>query len=91
MVRSTFWAPAATVTFDLNTPGVTNPTFADGTTVNKTALAMRKSSCNRLQQKAPLLLPADPYASGQEFDGWYYTDAAGTEHQFTLIPRSPLT
>ena len=28
-------------------------------------------------------LPADPYASGQEFDGWYYTDASGTEHQFT--------
>ena len=40
------WAPAATVTFNLNTPGVTgvNPTFADGTTANKTALAMRGNS-----------------------------------------------
>ena len=81
------WAPAATVTFDLNTPGVTgvNPTFADGTTANKTALAMRGNSLATASSVAEgsTTLPADPYASGQEFDGWYYTDAAGTEHQFT--------
>lgn len=81
------WAPAATVTFDLNTPGVTgiNPTFADGTTANKTALAMRGNSLATASSVAEgsTTLPADPYASGQEFDGWYYTDASGTEHQFT--------
>ena len=81
------WAPAATVTFDLNNPGVTgvNPTFADGTTANKTALAMRGNSLATASSVAEgtTTLPADPYASGQEFDGWYYTDAAGTEHQFT--------
>lgn len=81
------WAPAATVTFDLNTPGVTgvNPTFADGTTANKTALAMRGNSLSTASSVAEgsTTLPADPYASGQEFDGWYYTDAAGVEHQFT--------
>lgn len=81
------WAPAATVTFNLNTPGVTgvNPTFADGTTANKTALAMRGNSLATASSVAEgsTTLPADPYASGQEFDGWYYTDAAGTEHQFT--------
>lgn len=81
------WAPAATVTFDLNTPGVTgiNPTFADGTTANKTALAMRGNSLATASSVAEgsTALPADPYASGQEFDGWYYTDASGTEHQFT--------
>ena len=81
------WAPAATVTFDLNTPGVTgiNPTFADGTTANKTALAMRGNSLATASSVADgsTTLPADPYASGQEFDGWYYTDASGTEHQFT--------
>ena len=81
------WAPAATVTFDLNTPGVTgvNPTFADGTTANKTALAMRGNSLATASSVAggSTTLPADPYASGQEFDGWYYTDTAGTEHQFT--------
>lgn len=81
------WAPAATVTFDLNAPGVTgiNPTFADGTTANKTALAMRGNSLATASSVAEgsTTLPADPYASGQEFDGWYYTDASGTEHQFT--------
>ncbi|EWC94234.1 repeat, PF09479 [Atopobium sp. BS2] len=81
------WAPAATVTFDLNTPGVTgiSPTFADGTTANKTAFAMRGNSLATASSVAEgtTTLPADPYASGQEFDGWYYTDAAGTEHQFT--------
>lgn len=81
------WAPAATVTFNLNTPGVTgvNPTFADGTTANKTALAMRGNSLSTASSVAEgsTTLPADPYASGQEFDGWYYTDAAGVEHQFT--------
>lgn len=81
------WAPAATVTFDLNTPGVTgiNPTFADGTTANKTALAMRGNSLATASSVAEgsTTLPADPYASGQEFNGWYYTDASGTEHQFT--------
>ncbi|MBF0918819.1 MAG: InlB B-repeat-containing protein, partial [Atopobium sp.] len=81
------WAPAATVTFNLNTPGVTgvNPTFVDGTTANKTALAMRGNSLATASSVAggTTTLPADPYASGQEFDGWYYTDAAGAEHQFT--------
>lgn len=81
------WAPAATVTFNLNAPGVTgvNPTFADGTTAKKTALAMRGNSLATASSVAEgsTTLPADPYASGQEFDGWYYTDAAGTEHQFT--------
>ncbi|MCG5106658.1 InlB B-repeat-containing protein, partial [Candidatus Saccharibacteria bacterium] len=81
------WAPAATVTFDLNAPGVTgiNPTFADGTTANKTALAMRGNSLATASSVAEgsTTLPADPYASGQEFNGWYYTDASGTEHQFT--------
>ena len=81
------WAPAATVTFDLNNPGVTgvNPTFADGTTANKTALAMRGNSLATASSVAggTTTLPADPYASGQEFDGWYYIDGSGTEQRFT--------
>ena len=81
------WVPAAKVTFDLNTPGVTgiNPTFADGTTANKTALAMRGNSLSAASSVAggTTEIPADPYASGQEFDGWYYIDGTGAEQQFT--------
>lgn len=81
------WAPAATVTFDLNTQvlRVSIQHLLMGTTANKTALAMRGNSLSTASSVAEgsTTLPADPYASGQEFDGWYYTDAAGVEHQFT--------
>ena len=87
------WVPAAKVTFQLNADDA-NPqevaTFADGTTANKTALAIRGYALSEAKSVAggSVEVPADPTSEDSNFLGWYYKDAQGQEQAFD--PNSPV-
>ena len=82
------WVPAAKVTFKLNADDATQPvsaSFADGSTADQTALAMRGYALEAAKSVAggSVAVPGDPFAPGYRFLGWFYKDAAGTEQPFS--------
>ena len=82
------WVPAAKVTFKLNADDATQPvsaSFADGSTADQTALAMRGYALEAAKSVAggSVAVPGDPFARGYRFLGWFYKDAAGTEQPFS--------
>ena len=82
------WVPAATATFKLNDPDatdqVTTATFADGSTTDKKASAIRGYTLSMASAvyNGSTTMPADPVAAGYDFLGWYYKDANGAEQSF---------
>lgn len=82
------WVPAAKVTFKLNADDSTqqvSASFADGTSADKTSLAMRGYALSVASsvEGGTTAIPDDPFAPGYKFAGWYYKDANGSEHAFT--------
>ena len=84
------WVPAATVTFALNDPAlpasekVASAAFADKTTADKTAKAIRGHALATASSvvAGSTEVPADPTATGYEFLGWFHKDASGAEQPF---------
>lgn len=81
------WVPAATVTFSLNEPSIKEPVsaqFADGTTNEVKAFAMRGYSLSAAQSVAggSVSAPSAPMAAGYKFLGWFYKNADGAEQTF---------
>ncbi|MDY4041270.1 MAG: MucBP domain-containing protein [Collinsella sp.] len=71
------FAPAAKVTFKLNNG---NAKFADGTTKDKTQSTVRGYQLGFVAGTADVDTPTD--SNGVKFLGWFYKDAAGTEHAY---------
>lgn len=82
------WVPAATATFTLNDSDADNKattaTFADGSTADKKASAIRGYALSMASAVygGSTTMPANPVAAGYDFLGWYYKDASGTELTF---------
>ena len=82
------WVPAAKVTFKLNADDAeqkVDASFADGSTADKTSLAMRGYALKDAKSVAggSVALPTDPFAAGYKFAGWFYKDANGEEQQLS--------
>lgn len=73
------FVPTNKVTFDLNSA---TAAFADGTTVNKQVKAVRGNTIALLEGGSIPPAPTNTN-SEMEFEGWYYTDAGGSEQPFT--------
>ena len=92
------WVPAAKVTFKLNANDAAqqvSASYADGSTADKTSLAMRGYSLKDAKSVAggSATLPDNPFAAGYKFLGWFYKDSDGNEQQFSdqVVVASDIT